>query len=74
MCHRYLLAFYRLLLPVATKFNPDLVLISAGFDAAQFDPLGGCKVCECGRRMLGDVLSSDKCSWMARSRRAAMRK
>lgn len=26
------------------QFNPELVLVSAGFDAARGDPLGGCQV------------------------------
>ena len=30
--------------PIAAEFKPDLVLVSAGFDAAQGDPLGACKV------------------------------
>lgn len=30
----YALAFFNVILPVAYSFNPDLVLISAGFDAA----------------------------------------
>ncbi|XP_050997141.1 histone deacetylase 6 [Acomys russatus] len=38
----YLAAWHRLILPVAYEFNPELVLVSAGFDAAQGDPLGGC--------------------------------
>ncbi len=29
-------------LPVAAEFHPDLILISAGFDAHQADPLAGC--------------------------------
>jgi acetoin utilization deacetylase AcuC-like enzyme len=29
-------------LPVAAEFHPDLVLISAGFDAHEADPLAGC--------------------------------
>jgi acetoin utilization deacetylase AcuC-like enzyme len=29
-------------LPVASSFEPELVLISAGFDAHRADPLGGC--------------------------------
>jgi acetoin utilization deacetylase AcuC-like enzyme len=29
-------------LPAATSFRPDLILISAGFDAHRADPLGGC--------------------------------
>ncbi len=31
-------------MPIAREFNPDLVLVSAGFDAAMRDPLGGCLV------------------------------
>jgi len=36
----YLLAFFNVILPIAYEFNPDLVFISAGFDAAINDPLG----------------------------------
>jgi histone deacetylase 4/5 len=36
----HLAAFDRLLLPVARRFSPDLVLVSAGFDAARGDLLG----------------------------------
>jgi hypothetical protein len=32
------------LLPIARQFQPSLTLISAGFDAARGDPLGGCDV------------------------------
>jgi acetoin utilization deacetylase AcuC-like enzyme len=35
-----------LLLPVATRFRPDLVLVSAGFDAHRRDPLGGMSLTE----------------------------
>lgn len=31
-------------LPVAARFGPRLVLISAGFDAHRADPLGGCRL------------------------------
>lgn len=37
----YLAAFLQVVLPIAYQFNPQLVLISAGFDAAVDDPLGG---------------------------------
>jgi len=37
----YLLAFQSIILPIAYEFNPQLVLVSAGFDAAKGDPLGG---------------------------------
>ncbi|XP_029785972.1 histone deacetylase 6 isoform X2 [Suricata suricatta] len=40
----YLAAWHRLVLPIAYEFNPELVLVSAGFDAAWGDPLGGCHV------------------------------
>lgn len=40
----YISAFHRVVMPIATEFNPDLVLVSAGFDAARGDPLGGYNV------------------------------
>jgi histone deacetylase 6 len=40
----YLAAFDRLLLPIAKAFRPDLVLVSAGFDAADGDLLGEMRV------------------------------
>jgi histone deacetylase 6 len=40
----YLAAFDRVLLPIARSFRPELVLVSAGFDAAVGDPLGEMRV------------------------------
>lgn len=40
----YALAFQQLIMPIAYEYDPQLVLVSAGFDAAIGDPLGGCKV------------------------------
>ncbi|XP_014270934.1 histone deacetylase 6 isoform X2 [Halyomorpha halys] len=40
----YVAAFFQVVLPIAYQFDPELVLVSAGFDAAIGDPLGGCKV------------------------------
>ncbi|CAL2039889.1 unnamed protein product [Caenorhabditis brenneri] len=40
----YQMAFQRVVLPIAYQFKPELVLISAGFDAAIDDPLGEYKV------------------------------
>ena len=37
----YIAAFQQIVMPIAYKFNPDLVLVSAGFDACVGDPLGG---------------------------------
>jgi acetoin utilization deacetylase AcuC-like enzyme len=33
-----------IVLPVAVSFDPDLVLVSAGFDAHREDPLAGCRL------------------------------
>ncbi|CAI6357408.1 unnamed protein product [Macrosiphum euphorbiae] len=40
----YISVMQNIILPVAYEFCPELVLVSAGFDAAVGDPLGGCKV------------------------------
>lgn len=40
----YAMAFQQIIMPIAYEYNPELVLVSAGFDAAIGDPLGGCKV------------------------------
>jgi acetoin utilization deacetylase AcuC-like enzyme len=37
----YLAAFQQIIMPIAYQYNPQLVLVAAGFDAAQGDPLGG---------------------------------
>jgi len=44
----YLAAFDRILLPVAERFAPDVVLVSAGFDAAEGDPLGEMRLSSAG--------------------------
>jgi histone deacetylase 6 len=47
----YLVVWEKLLMPVAKEFNPDLVLVSAGFDAASGD-MGECDVSpECFGRL-----------------------
>ena len=38
----YLTVWREILLPIGREFDPDLVIIAAGFDAAEGDPLGGC--------------------------------
>ncbi|RLU20621.1 hypothetical protein DMN91_007234 [Ooceraea biroi] len=40
----YIAAFQQVVMPIAYQFNPELVLVSAGFDACVGDPLGGCHV------------------------------
>ncbi|CAE8636739.1 unnamed protein product [Polarella glacialis] len=56
----FLEAFRRVLLPICEEFKPDLVFVSAGFDAAEGDPLGGCSVTPAGyfelTRLLRDLV------------------
>jgi acetoin utilization deacetylase AcuC-like enzyme len=40
----YRLVFEKVVLPVLRQFKPDLVLVSAGFDAHERDPLGSMRV------------------------------
>lgn len=40
----YMMAYLAIVLPAAYEFNPDLVIVSSGFDAAVNDPLGRYKV------------------------------
>ncbi|MGI9667452.1 MAG: histone deacetylase family protein [Acidimicrobiia bacterium] len=40
----YMAAFGRLVLPVVEQFQPDWLLISAGYDAHKLDPLGGLRL------------------------------
>ncbi len=49
-------ALQKQLLPAARKFQPDFVLISAGFDAHADDPLGGMKVTADGYAQLTRIV------------------
>ena len=40
----YVAVFEDLVLPIARAYRPDLIIVSAGFDAGKGDPLGGCAV------------------------------
>ncbi len=40
----YAAVFDRILKPVALEFDPELILVSAGFDIHEDDPLGGMRV------------------------------
>ncbi|KAL1554794.1 Histone deacetylase 15, variant 3 [Salvia divinorum] len=44
----YIFAFQHVVLPIAAEFDPDFTIVSAGFDAARGDPLGGCDVTPAG--------------------------
>ena len=52
----YAAAFTQVLLPVAQDFAPELVLVSAGFDAAAGDPLGGCEISPAGYGYMTSLL------------------
>ncbi|KAK9818191.1 hypothetical protein WJX72_008532 [[Myrmecia] bisecta] len=40
----YIAAFNHVILPIAYEFRPDIIIVSAGFDAAAGDPIGGCRL------------------------------
>jgi acetoin utilization deacetylase AcuC-like enzyme len=44
----YLKVFDQEIIPAAVQFHPDLILVSAGFDAHRLDPLGGMNVTGAG--------------------------
>jgi acetoin utilization deacetylase AcuC-like enzyme len=49
-------ALHRVVAPVAKAFSPQLVLLSAGFDAHERDPLGGMRVSDAGFAAMADVV------------------
>lgn len=54
----YLTAFNQVVMPIAAEFDPDLVIVSAGFDAADGDPIGGCHVSPQGyQHMLANLMT-----------------
>ncbi len=54
----YLLVFDRVLAPVAAEFAPEFILVSAGFDIAAGDPLGGMSLTARGFGRLTDSLAA----------------
>lgn len=40
----YLYTWMKIVLPLAYSFNPDIIFVSAGFDAGIHDPLGKLKI------------------------------
>jgi len=49
-------AFEEVLSPIAEEFNPDIILVSAGQDAAERDSLSGMKLSTGGFGMLSDIV------------------
>ncbi|KAF7135229.1 hypothetical protein RHSIM_Rhsim08G0136600 [Rhododendron simsii] len=54
----YLFAFQHVVLPIASAFSPDFIIISAGFDAARGDPLGCCDVTPSGFAQMTHALNA----------------
>jgi acetoin utilization deacetylase AcuC-like enzyme len=52
----YMAIYERILKPVALEFEPELVLVSAGFDIYENDPLGGMKVTPYGFAGLARII------------------
>jgi len=52
----YIDAFERLVVPVAEHYQPQFILLSAGFDAHARDPLGGMQVTEHGFRVMSRMM------------------
>lgn len=54
----YLAAWRDVLMPVAREFDPDLVIVAAGFDAAEGDPIGRCRCTpECYASLTSDLMT-----------------
>ncbi len=54
----WIAAFRRVVEPIAHQFDPNLVLVSAGFDAHIEDPLGGMRVTESGYAAMTESLQA----------------
>jgi acetoin utilization deacetylase AcuC-like enzyme len=54
----YVGALARILVPVASAFRPELILVSSGFDAHRDDPLGAMQVSGAGFRAMCDVVQA----------------
>jgi acetoin utilization deacetylase AcuC-like enzyme len=52
----YVDAFKRFIVPVAERYEPQFILLSAGFDAHARDPLGGMQVTEHGFRVMARMM------------------
>jgi acetoin utilization deacetylase AcuC-like enzyme len=53
----YVYAFQEILIPLCERFKPEMVLVSAGFDAYYNDPLGGMAVTEEGYAAMTRILT-----------------
>ena len=60
----YIEAFQSILYPLAKKFSPEFIFISAGFDAHEEDPLAGINLSEAGYKKMTEVITrlASECS------------
>lgn len=54
----YVYAFRKIVIPIISEFDPDLVIVSAGFDAADGDLIGQCHVTPAGYGQLTHMLKA----------------
>ena len=57
--------YTKILMPIAREYKPELIMVSAGFDAYYQDPLGGMEVTENGYARLGSIflqLANELCN------------
>ncbi|CAJ0911598.1 16242_t:CDS:10 [Entrophospora sp. SA101] len=52
----YIYAFNKVVMPIAYEFSPDIVIVSAGFDAAAGDPIGENNLTPLGFAHMTDML------------------
>lgn len=54
----YVYAFRKVVIPIISEFDPDLVIVSSGFDAADGDLIGQCHVSPAGYGQLTHMLKA----------------
>ena len=54
----YMMIFDKVLMPIASAFHPDIVLVSCGFDAGRGDPLGEFDITASGYASMTECLMS----------------
>jgi acetoin utilization deacetylase AcuC-like enzyme len=59
----YVAAFRQLIAPIVRQFAPELVIVSAGYDAHRLDPLGGMALSDAGFGALTGLLCAAIGNW-----------
>lgn len=59
----YVAAFRQVVMPIVRQFAPDLVIVSAGYDAHRLDPLGGMALSDAGFGALTGLLCAGLPQW-----------